>query len=67
MTPTNNAIVINKNASKIQKFCVLQVALFLLKFVWSYDLASTSSLYGSTISSDVIGESSITLAKYFPF
>ena len=29
----NNAIVINKNASKINKFCVLQFALFSFQFV----------------------------------
>ena len=33
LTATNNVIVINKNAGKIYKFCVLQVAFFSLKFV----------------------------------
>ena len=54
-----NAVVINKNASKIQKLCVLQVAFFSLKlvrivFVLSSSLALRPNLY--TI-----------LAKYFPF
>ena len=38
LTAINNAIVINENASKIYKFCVLQVAFFSSKFVSSsYD------------------------------
>ena len=41
--------------------------LFLLKFVLSYNLASASSLNDSIISSQIIAESSIILAKYFPF
>ena len=52
-------MVIYKNASKIQKFCILQVAFFSLKFV--------SLSYDSVISSHVIIESSIILTKYFPF
>ena len=51
-------MVINENASKIYKFCVLQVAFFSLKFVY---------LVSFIISSHVITESSIKLAKYFPF
>ena len=60
-------MVISKNASKIKKFCVLKVAFFSLKFVSSNDLAAASSLYDSIISSHVIAESSIILAKYFSF
>ena len=54
-------MVINKKASKIKEFCVLQVIIFSLKFFGtvfassSFDLASTS-----IISSDVN-------TKYFPF
>ena len=33
LTAINNAIEINKNASKIYKFCVLQINFFSLKFV----------------------------------
>ena len=55
----NNAIVIKKNASKIQKFYVLQVVFSSLKFV---GIAFVSSSYDS---SHV--ESSIMLAKYFSF
>ena len=54
-----NAIVINKNDSKIYKFCVLQTAFFPLKFV--------SSSYEFIISSHIIVELSLTLAKYFLF
>ena len=56
-------MVIKKKASKIAKFCLLQVILFSLKFV--------SSLFGlayvSIISSHLITELSIILSKYFPF
>ena len=56
----------------IYTFCVLQVAFFRLKFVKvvfvsSYYLASASLLYGPIILSHVSGESSMALAKYFPF
>ena len=43
-----NALVIIKNAKKIWKFCVLQIAFFSLKFVgtvlMSFDLASAPRL-----------------------
>ena len=61
-------MVINKNASKIQKYCVLQVMYFSLKFVETvfafspFDLTTTS-----IISSNVIAESSIILGKYLLF
>ena len=46
-------MVINKNTRKIYKFCVLQFVLFSFKFIG--------------IASHIIAESSIILAKYFPF
>ena len=55
-------MVINIKASQIQKFCVLQVALFSLKFVGMVSFSSAS-----IISSRVIIESSMVLAKYLPF
>ena len=63
-TTINNTIVINKNASKISKICVLQVTFFSLKFV---GIVFVSSLYDFITSSQIIVESSIILAKYFPF
>ena len=51
-------MVINKNASKIYKFCVLQVAFLSFKFVGTVH---------SIISSHIIAESIIILVKYFPF
>ena len=59
LTAINNAIELNKNASKILKFCVLQVIFFIKVFV--------SSLYDSITSSHIRAESSIIIAKYFPF
>ena len=53
----SNAIVINKNSSKIVP--VLEVAFFPLKFI--------SLSNDSIITSHVIAKSSIILAKYFPF
>ena len=64
LTDINNDIVINKNASRIKSFYILQFAFFSLKFV---GIVSVSSFYGFTISSQVIVESTIVLAKYFPF
>ena len=55
-------MVINIKASQIQKFCVLQVALFSLKFVGMVSFSSAS-----IISSRVIIESSMVLVKYLPF
>ena len=57
-------MVINKKASKTQKFCVLQVIFFSLKFV---GIVFISSSYNFITSSYLITESSIILAKYFPF
>ena len=51
---------INKNASKIWKFCVLQADFFLLKLVGT---VAASSI----ISSFLITESSIIFAKHLPF
>ena len=64
LTAINNAIVIIKNASKIQTFCILQVVFFSLKFV---GIVFVSLLHDSVISSHLIAESSIIVAKYFPF
>ena len=50
-------MVISKRESKIQKLCVLQIAFFLWKCVFS--------LCESVILSQII--LSIILAKYFPF
>ena len=50
-------MVINKNLSKLYKFCVLQ-ATFLLKFVGTVS---------SIISPHIITELSITLAKFLRF
>ena len=56
------------------KFCILQVIFFSLKFAGtgfassSFDLALLFDLASaSIISSHIIAESSIVLAKYFPF
>ena len=57
-------MVINKNASKIYKFCVLQVVFSSLKLVGT---VFVSLSYESIISSHVIAQSSIILAKLFPF
>ena len=55
-------------ASKMQKFCNLQIILFSLKFVGIAFVSSTLDLASaSVVSSRVIAESSIILAKYFPF
>ena len=59
LTAINNAIELNKNASKILKFCVLQVIFFIKVFV--------SSLQNSITSSHIRAESSIIIAKYFLF
>ena len=56
----NNGLIINKKPSKMYKFCVSQVIFFPLKFVEA-DFVSSITL------SCVITESSIILAKYFPF
>ena len=53
-------MIINKKASKIQKFCLLQVIFFSLKFVGIVFVSSV-------ISSQAITESLIIIAKYFPF
>ena len=60
----SNAKVINKNVSKIYKFCVLQIACFSLKFVGIFFVSSS---YDSIILSHVITESSIIFATYLPF
>ena len=68
-------MVIYKKASKIQKFCVLQVYIFFsLKFVGTFfvsllfDLVLLFNLaYASIILSHITTESPIILAKYFPF
>ena len=52
LTAINNATEFNKNVSKILKFCVLQVIFFIKVFVCS---------------SHIRAESSIIIAKYFPF
>ena len=54
-------MVMNKKASKTYKFFLLQIAFFSLKFVAT--VVNSSSI----ILSDVITESSISLAKCFPF
>ena len=54
-------MVINKKASKTQKRFVLQTTFFSLKF------NATVFASSSIISSRIITESSIILAKYFPF
>ena len=54
-------MVINKKTSKTWKFFVLQIPLFLLKFV------VTVFVSYAKISWHVIAESSIIVAKYFPF
>ena len=54
-------MVINKKASKIYKFFVSQIVFFSIKFCVTIFVSS------SIISSHVIVESSIMLAKYFPF
>ena len=55
-------MAINKKASKIQEFFVLQIAFFSLKFVETIFVSSSS-----IISSNIITESSIIIAKYLPF
>ena len=54
-----NAMVINKNTSKLYKFCALQVIHFSLKFVGIV----ISSSYHSVTSSQIIPEPSIIFAK----
>ena len=56
----NNAVVINNKASKIYNSFILQVTYFSLKFVGTVCVVFK-------ISSHVIIESSIILAKYLPF
>ena len=58
VTVINNAMLINKIASKIKKFFTLKVTFFSFKFVGTVFVSST-------ISSHVFTESSIILAKYF--
>ena len=64
-TTINNAMVINKKAGNISKFCFTSY-FFLFKFVETvsllFDLASMS-----IISSHIMTELSIILAKYFQF
>ena len=57
-------MAINKNASKIQKYRVLQVTFFSLKFVRIVFISSSNEFITSA---HVIIEPSIILAKYFPF
>ena len=58
----NNAIVINKKASKILTFFVSKITLFSLKFVLTGFVPSVS-----IISSHVITELSLILVKYLLF
>ena len=51
LTAINNAIVIDKDARKIEKFCVLQVIFFSLKFV---GIVFISPSFDSTTSSQII-------------
>ena len=62
LTAINNAVVIKNKPNKIQKFCVLQIAFFSLKFVVIVFVYSASM-----ISSHLIIELSIILAEYLPF
>ena len=60
-------MVIDKKASKIYKFCVLQIIFFSLRFVGIVFVSSSFDLgFTSIISSHVITELSIIIAKYFP-
>ena len=59
----NNAILINKNASKIYKFFVLHVVFFSLKFVGTVFVSLSDD---SMISVHKNAESSKILAKYYP-
>ena len=68
LTAINNAMVFNKKASKLYKFCVLQVVFFSLQFVGIVFVSSSFDLVSaSIISSHVITELTVILAKYFPF
>ena len=58
-------MVVNKKVSKIKKFFVLQFTFFSLKFVGTVFVGIV--FVSSIIPSHVITESSIKLAKYFPF
>ena len=61
-------MVINKNASKIQKFCVSHVAFFTLKFIGIVFLSSSNELVSaSIILSHIITEFSVILTKYLTF
>ena len=53
-----------KKASKIYRFCALQVIFFSLKFV---EIVFISSSYDSITLSQIIAESSAILAECFPF
>ena len=53
-------MVNDKKTSKIQKFCIVEVVFVSLKFVGKVFVSSIISSY-------VITESSIILAKYFSF
>ena len=57
-------MVINKKTSKLLKFDASQVIFFSLKFV---EIFFVFSSYHSITSSQIIAESSIILARYFPF
>ena len=62
LTAINNAAIIKNKPNKIQKFCVLQIEFFSLKFVVTVFVYSAS-----IISSHLIIELSIIIAEYLPF
>ena len=65
LTIINNAIVINKKASKISKYFVLQVAFLSSKFVGTVFVGTVFVVF--IIQSHVITELSAILAKYLLF
>ena len=60
LTTINHKMVIDKDVTKILKFCILQVTFFSLKFI-------RTVFVSFIISSDVINELSMIIAKHFQF
>ena len=80
LTIIDSDAVINKNASKIWKYFILQITFFSLKFagIVLFEIAFVLTVFvgaafagillvTSTISSHVITESPVILSKYLPF
>ena len=64
----NNAMIMNKKASKISKFFILQIVFFSFKFVVTVFVSLLHDVAAASITlSQVITKSSIILAKYLLF